>query len=60
MPETYDITYEGEIAGNAKMEKEGLYYHFSCLNGIILLLSWRFPKKQKKERGNDNEKRNSA
>ena len=30
MSETYDITYEGARIGSAKMEKQGLYYFFSC------------------------------
>lgn len=30
MAETYDITYEGVSVGSADMEKQGLYYAFSC------------------------------
>ena len=30
MAETYDITYEGAPVGAARMEKQGLYYVFSC------------------------------
>ena len=30
MAETYDITYDGEPVGTARMEKQGLYYVFSC------------------------------
>lgn len=30
MPETYDITYENEPVGRARMEREGLYLHFFC------------------------------
>ena len=30
MAETYDITYDGEPVGAARMEKMGLYYVFSC------------------------------
>ena len=30
MAETYDITHEGAPVGTARMEKQGLYYVFSC------------------------------
>ncbi len=30
MVETYDITYDGAGVGSAQMEKQGLYYNFSC------------------------------
>lgn len=30
MAETYDITHEGAPVGSAQMEKQGLYYVFSC------------------------------
>lgn len=30
MAETYDVTYEGEAVGTANIEKQGLYYFFSC------------------------------
>ena len=30
MAETYDITYDGAPVGTARMEKQGLYYLFSC------------------------------
>ncbi|MBR4289061.1 MAG: hypothetical protein IKT52_00250 [Oscillospiraceae bacterium] len=30
MAETYDITYDGVNVGRAQMEKQGLYYVFSC------------------------------
>lgn len=30
MAENYDITYETESVGTAKVEKQGLYYSFSC------------------------------
>lgn len=30
MAETYDITYENEPVGRARMEREGLYLHFFC------------------------------
>lgn len=30
MAETYDITHEGVPVGTARMEKQGLYYVFSC------------------------------
>jgi hypothetical protein len=30
MAETYDITHESALVGTARMEKQGLYYVFSC------------------------------
>jgi len=30
MAEAYDITYDGTPVGKAQMEKQGLYYSFSC------------------------------
>ena len=30
MSETYEVTYDGAPVGKAQMEKQGLYYAFSC------------------------------
>ena len=30
MPEIFEITYEAEPVGKARIEKQGLYYRFSC------------------------------